>query len=241
MQIVKSEWHQVEKRYGLEINEALLSEIYDDYSEDEITRLLVDLESGVEDFETVIGDAWENDVELEWEWLNEDDWWTDRKGGYEVTYSAEEWEVHQDYVAPTIWKCTKCKWTGGKWDTNTVHCREDGTVIEDYYMTEEEAHHTKECCPMCDSDTDYIDEETRINEEKEKREMEERMARWAKEAEDHESATQALEELKQEFEKLMNSTHQCTQCGWAGSDDEAVDGQCPECHADIQLIERADE
>jgi hypothetical protein len=186
MQIVKSEWHQVERRYGIELNEAILSEIYPDYEEAEITQLLADLESGEEDFEQVIGDAWDNNIDLEWDWLDEDDWWTDRKGGYEVTYSAEEWEVHQPYVEPTVWKCTKCKWTGGRYDANTVHCREDGSVIEDYYMTEEESHHEKETCPMCDSDADYVDEMTREREETEKRERTERMARWAKEAEEEE-------------------------------------------------------
>jgi Zn finger protein HypA/HybF involved in hydrogenase expression len=186
MQIVKSEWHQVEKRYGVEINEAVLSEIYPDYEEAEITQLLADLESGEADLEEVINDAWNNDCELDWEYLNDDDWWTDRKGGYEVTYSAEEWVIREDYVAPTIWKCTSCKWTGGKWDTNTEHCREDGSVIEDYYSTEEESHHTKECCPMCDSDLDYIDEETRISEENEKRKREERAERLAKQIEEEE-------------------------------------------------------
>jgi hypothetical protein len=181
MQIVKSEWHQVEKRYGLEINEAILSEIYPDYEEAEITQLLADLESGEQDFEEVINDAWNNDVELEWDWLNDDDWWTDRKGGYEVTYSAEEWEVRQDYVPPIVWKCTQCKWTGERYAGDTLHCREDGSVIENYYSTEEEAHHTKETCPMCTSDLDYVDEMTREREQEEDRKREERMARWEKE------------------------------------------------------------
>jgi predicted RNA-binding Zn-ribbon protein involved in translation (DUF1610 family) len=292
MQIVKSEWHQVEKRYGLEINEAVLCEIYPDYEEAEITQLLADLESGEQDVEEVINDAWNNDVELEWDYLNDDDWWTDRKGGYEVTYSAEEWEVRQDYIAPIIWKCTNCKWTGGKYDTNTEHCREDGSVIEDYYMTDEESHHTKECCPMCDSNLDYIDEETRISEENEKREREERMARWAKEAEEEEETVDcyscetphkeselpemsgqyicptcgegwimadqreeeeitperraelnsALEQLKLEFDALMNATHQCIECHWAGKEHELnTDGQCPECNSDVKLMERRED
>ena len=247
MQIVKSEWHQVEKRYGLEFNEAVLSEIYPDYEESEITQLLADLESGEADYEEVINDAWNNDVELEWDWLNDDDWWTDRKGGYEVTYSAEEWEVRQEYVSPTVWKCTSCKWIGDRWSGNTVHCREDGTVIEDYYMTEEEAHHTKELCPMCDSDTDYVDELTREREETEKRESEERMARWAKEAEENETPERradlaaALEELKREFDELMSHTHKCTQCDWEGKEEHLVDGNCPDCSSEVQLIERADD
>ena len=292
MQIVKSEWHQVEKRYGLEINEAILSEIYPDYEEAEITQLLADLESGVEDFEEVINDAWNNDVELEWDWLNDDDWWTDRKGGYEVTYSAEEWEVRQDYVAPIVWKCTSCKWTGERYAGDTLHCREDGSVIENYYSTEEEAHHTKETCPMCSSDLDYVDEMTREREQAEDRKREERMARWEKELAEEESVdcyscetphkesellemsgqyicptcgegwimadqrdededdsspervaelNAALEELKLEFEKLMAGTHECTECHWAGNEDELIDGQCPECNSNVELIERGED
>jgi Zn finger protein HypA/HybF involved in hydrogenase expression len=253
MQIVKSEWHQVEKRYGVEINEAVLSEIYPDYEEAEITQLLADLESGEADFEEVINDAWNNDVELDWYYLNNDDWWTDRKGGYEVTYSTEDWEVREDYVAPTIWKCTTCKWTGDKWSSNTEHCREDGSVIEDYYSTEEESHHTKEICPMCDSDVDYIDEETRIREENEERVREERMERLAKEIEEEEELDEdvttesradlaaALEELKREFDELMSHTHKCTQCDWEGTEEHLVDNNCPNCHSEVQLIERNDD
>jgi hypothetical protein len=32
-------------------------------------------------------DAWNEGVNLDFDWLDEDDWWTDRKGGYEVTYA----------------------------------------------------------------------------------------------------------------------------------------------------------
>ena len=46
------------------------------------------LEAGELDVETVIQDAWEQGVEIEWDWLDEDDWWTDRKGGYDVTYEV---------------------------------------------------------------------------------------------------------------------------------------------------------
>jgi hypothetical protein len=212
MQIVKSEWHQVEKRYGVEINEAVLSEIYSDYTEEEITQLLTDLESGEADVEEVINDAWNNDVELDWYYLNQDDWWTDRKGGYEVTYSAEEWEVHHDYVAPTIWKCTSCKWTGDKWASNTEHCREDGSVIEDYYSTEEESHHTKETCPMCDSDVDYIDEETRISEENEKRERDERMARWKEEEEQVDCFSCGVPHKESDLPE-MSGQYICPTCG----------------------------
>lgn len=87
--VVKSEWHQVEKRYGLEIDEGILSEIYPDKEEDEIEVILKGLEDGTYDIEDIINDAYEEGVDLDWDWLDEDDWWTDRKGGYEVTYEVQ--------------------------------------------------------------------------------------------------------------------------------------------------------
>jgi hypothetical protein len=90
VQVVKSEWHQVEKRYDYELDEILLSEIYPDLSEDEIAQLLQNLESGDASIEDIIEDAWENDVDIDWNYMDEDDWWTDRKGGYEVTYEVQK-------------------------------------------------------------------------------------------------------------------------------------------------------
>ena len=89
VQVVKSEWHQVEKRYGAEIDECVLAEIYDDLSEEEITEKLEQLTSGDISIDDVIEDASNNGVDIDWDWLDEDDWWTDRKGGYEVTYEVE--------------------------------------------------------------------------------------------------------------------------------------------------------
>ena len=86
--VVKSEWHQVEKRYSAEFDTDLLSEIYPDKNKTEIRKLLKQLESGEADIDTVIEDAgW--DVDIDWDWMDEDDWWTDRKGGYEVTYEVQ--------------------------------------------------------------------------------------------------------------------------------------------------------
>ena len=89
VQVVKSEWHQVEKRYSFEIDESILSEIYPDKDEDEIAELMLQLENDEVDLDEIIGDADNEGVDLDWEWMDEDDWWTDRKGGYEVTYSLE--------------------------------------------------------------------------------------------------------------------------------------------------------
>jgi hypothetical protein len=88
--VVKSEWHQVEKRYSYEIDEDSIAKIYPDLDEDEIAEIMREIESGERDISDVIEAAWENDVDFDWEWLDEDDWWTDRKGGYEITYAIEE-------------------------------------------------------------------------------------------------------------------------------------------------------
>jgi hypothetical protein len=88
--IVKSEWHQVERRYAIVFDEVLLAEIYPDLDEDEIAEKLRQLEAGELDCEEVVNDSWSQDVDLDWDWLDEDDWWTDRKGGYDVTYKVEQ-------------------------------------------------------------------------------------------------------------------------------------------------------
>lgn len=91
VQIVKSEWHQVEKRYGIEIDRDVFGEIYSDIEDEgEIDLMYLQFENGELDIEEVINAAWDNSVDLDWEWLDEDDWWTDRKGGYEVTYEVNE-------------------------------------------------------------------------------------------------------------------------------------------------------
>lgn len=90
VQVVKSEWHQVEKRFSLEIDEVILSEIYPDDSDDEIAQKMQDIIDGELSVETVISDGEEQGRYLDWDWMDEDDWWTDRKGGYEVTYEVQD-------------------------------------------------------------------------------------------------------------------------------------------------------
>jgi hypothetical protein len=89
MRIIKSEWHSVERRYAAEIDEDTLNDIYPDATVEEIEQKMADLASGDLSIETVINDAWEEGIDIEWGWLDEDDWWTDRKGGYDVTYEVE--------------------------------------------------------------------------------------------------------------------------------------------------------
>lgn len=154
--LVKHEWHQVDAQFAYELTEDTLAEIYPDYDGDEISALMDRIESGEEDLETILQDAYNEDVDIEWE-RQYDDWWTDRKGGYEVTFElGDETSWYDDPAkAPVIptHACTKCRWQGESWDTTTIHLREDGSIIEDYYNTEEESHHTKDICPMCDGDT----------------------------------------------------------------------------------------
>ena len=90
MRVIKSEWHSVEKRYAIDIDEDLINEIYEDATVEEVEEIVRQLKEGELDVSTVIEDAWTNDVTIDWDWLDEDDWWTDRKGGYDVTYEIEK-------------------------------------------------------------------------------------------------------------------------------------------------------
>ncbi len=90
MRIVKSEWHSVERRYGAEIDEDTLNDIYPDATVEEIEQKMADLASGDLSIETIMNDAYEEGIDIDWEWLDEDDWWTDRKGGYDVTYEVDD-------------------------------------------------------------------------------------------------------------------------------------------------------
>lgn len=87
MKIVKKEWHQVSSEYELELSVELLEQIYPDHTPEEIDKLIQDINSGDVVVEDIINDAMDNDVELEWNHTY-DDWWTDRKGGYEITYEV---------------------------------------------------------------------------------------------------------------------------------------------------------
>ena len=193
--IVKHEWHQHDRQYAIEIDEALLSEIYPDKEEDEIKVILDGIADGTYDYEDVINDAYENDVEIEWE-FQYDDCWTDRKGGYDVTYELgdeDSWHSEPE-PPPHTHKCTKCKWTGQSYDAEWSWMDKDGAEIDD----------PRKVCPMCESDTELT--EAGVIAEKESAE---RTARWAKETEeededlvDENELEEALEELKAEFETL---------------------------------------
>jgi hypothetical protein len=90
MKIIKSEWHQVEKRYALDIGIDDIAEVYPDNTDEENQAVLDKLESGEMDWEEFQEVAEDEGVYFDWDWLDEDDWWTDRKGGYEITYEIVE-------------------------------------------------------------------------------------------------------------------------------------------------------
>lgn len=161
--LVKHEWHSHDRQYAIELDEALLSEIYPDSDEEEIATMLQQIADGEVDIDTLIGEALENDVEIEWD-FQYDDCWTDRKGGYEVTYElGDEGSWHSEPPPPEpTHKCTKCKWTGQSYDAEWKWPEDENS--------EDEA--TK-VCPMCDSELGLT--EAGIQEEKER---EERHARW---------------------------------------------------------------
>ena len=132
--------------------------------------MLIQIENGEVDIDTIIGEAYDNDVEIQWE-FQYDDCWTDRKGGYEVTYELgddDSW-VEPDKEPEPTHKCTKCRWVGQSYETRTQYYRADGTVIEDYYGSDEESDHDEEVCPMCDSELTFTDHGKQEHEERAKR------------------------------------------------------------------------
>ncbi len=156
--LVKNEWHQVHSQFAVEIDEDILSEIYPDLDEDEVAALLVQIGNGEIDIDDLMNDACEQSVDIEWD-RQYDDWWTDRKGCYEVTYELGDessWYAAPE-KSPHTHKCTRCRWTGSAYETATKYCRADGTAIEDYFESDEEAESRVDICPMCDSDVELTE------------------------------------------------------------------------------------
>lgn len=157
--IVKHEWHSVDSQFAFELDIDILAEIYPEKDEEELQVILDGVQDGTYDVEDIVNDAWNNDVEIEWE-RQYDDWWTDRKGGYDITYELGDessWVEPHKEPEPTH-KCTKCRWTGQSYTTGTLYLREDGSIIENYFESDEESHSTKDVCPYCDSDLELTEE-----------------------------------------------------------------------------------
>lgn len=89
MKITKIEHHSVNWHYVYDLDEDKLEEIYPDLTTREIKALMRDLKSGDASVDEVIEHAWENSVDIEWD-LEYEDVWTDRKGGYDITYGIGE-------------------------------------------------------------------------------------------------------------------------------------------------------
>ena len=162
--IVKHEWHQVDEQYAFELTEEILSEIYPDTDQEEIAVLLNQIENGEVDVEEVMQDAWNNDVEIEWE-HQYSDCWTSRKGGYDITYELGDensWVTPEKEPEPTH-KCTNCKWTGQSYDAEWKWTDKEGNETED----------PLKICPYCESDIELT--EHGIQEEKK---AEERRKKW---------------------------------------------------------------
>lgn len=153
--LVKHEWHSVDSQFAFELDIDLLAEIYPEMKKKELKELMKQIENGEVDVEEIINEAWNNDIDIEWE-RQYDDWWTDRKGGYEVTYElGDESSWHHEPPPPEpTHKCTNCKWTGQSYDAEWVWPEED---------SDEEA---KKVCPYCESDVELT--EHGVIEEKER-------------------------------------------------------------------------
>lgn len=147
--LVKHEWHQVDRQYAIELDEALLSEIYPGLDEDEIATMLQQIEDGEIEVEEVVNYAWETGVDLEWD-HQYDDCWTDRKGGYDVTYEVGDessWSAPEVPAEPTH-KCTKCKWKGQSYDAEWKWEDDKGNALDE----------AKHVCPYCESDITLTEE-----------------------------------------------------------------------------------
>jgi hypothetical protein len=145
IRVIKSEWHQVEKRYELLITRYELDEIYPESSEEENDQLWQQLIDNDFDFDELRYDAELQEVWLDWEWMDEDDWWTDRKGGYEVTYSVEEYtppKTDKDIIQDLRNEVNSLREQLGlepEYDTRDLNLRLDDLKAEfDKLMDEEE-------------------------------------------------------------------------------------------------------
>ena len=164
--LVKHEWHQVDSQFALEIDIDILSEIYPDKDEDELTTLMEQIESGEVSVDEIVEAAYDEGVDLEWD-RQYDDWWTERKGGYDVTYELGDessWVTPDTPPEPTH-KCTKCKWKGSEYEA-------------DWQWSEYDEDVSKKVCPYCESEIELT--EAGIQKEKEDAE---RRKQWEEEDE----------------------------------------------------------
>ena len=88
--IIKHEWHTVDRQYSFDLTLEKLQEIYPDKKKKELKKILSDIENWKHhDIGSIFEHALENNIEIEWN-HEYDDWVTDRKGGYDITFDIEE-------------------------------------------------------------------------------------------------------------------------------------------------------
>lgn len=146
--LVKHEWHQVDSQFAVELDKDKLTEIYPELDDGDIDAKLKEIESGEVSVDQLIADAEESGVDFEWE-RQYDDWWTDRKGGYEITYELGDdssWHTPPSPPLPTK-KCTQCRWAGGPHETRTIYFDKNGVELSDDC---DHYDRTADVCPMCD-------------------------------------------------------------------------------------------
>ena len=95
MKVMKHEWHQVDCRYTFEITEDFLAEVYPDLTEVQIKTKMMELYSGLTTPDEIFDDAWDAEIDVDWD-HDYDDWWTSRKGGYDVTYDIIEGQEEEE-------------------------------------------------------------------------------------------------------------------------------------------------
>ena len=93
--LFKTESHQVDVNYKVELDLELLAEIYPDLNGDELKRRFELIGTGAFAIKTLIDDAEEAEIEIEWEEVGQDNW-TARKGGFDVAYSLDSKAIDQN-------------------------------------------------------------------------------------------------------------------------------------------------
>ena len=164
--LVKHEWHQVDSQFAYELTDDILAEIYPDLDEDELTEKMRQIEEGEISVEEILEDADNEGVDIEWD-RQYDDWWTERKGGYDVTYELgddDSWHTPDPEPEHTH-KCTKCKWSGQSYEA-------------EWHWPEEDSEDAKLICPYCESDLE-LTAHGKVDEEAKKKRMAEIDAMFA--------------------------------------------------------------
>jgi hypothetical protein len=151
--IVKSEWYQVERRFELELNAEIISQIYPDFPEHEIQEVLDEIASGKITVTTVLEDAKNNGVSLDFSQMEDGyselvDWLEplyELTDNYPAMDSAQE--VAGDSAGPSYepeLSCHNCQWEGSRTQS----------IVENTLLM----------CPECGSPVGHTDSEPQVRE-----------------------------------------------------------------------------